>query len=169
MPSIDKPFFFHAEYRAAFLASMAGRLKDVISDEAGNMLKEKGLSTPATDVSFILYLSEHNNATIADIAKAQGFSHQRVASRIAQLEKRALLVRQIDEQDQRCKVVTLTEKGRQEASELAVIYHNAAKAIEQVFDEIGDDLMDKLQVAISAFSRESLPARIARIQNATPN
>jgi len=163
MASIDKPFFFNAPYRAAFLASMAGRLKDIISEEGSKMLKNKGLTTPATDVSFVLYLSQYRGATIADIAHAQGFSHQRVASRIQHLEKLDLVVRKAIPQDQRCKAVFLTEQGEREALELEAVYHSAAQALEALFEELGDDLMEKLQQAISALSHTPLSQRVAAI------
>lgn len=163
MASIDKPFFFTSPYRAAFLASMAGRLKDVISDEGSKLLSERQLRTPATDVSFMLYLSQHDGVSIADIAYAQGFSHQRVASRINQLEKLQLVIRQADPQDQRRKAVYLTELGRQESHTLAEVYQNSALALEQLFAEMGEDLMTTLQQAISLLSQEPLSKRIARL------
>lgn len=165
MPSLDTPFFFHSSHRAAFLASMANRLSDLISEEGSKMLKQKGLSTPSTDVSFMLFLSEHNGASIADIANAQGFSHQRVASRISHLEKRELVIRKASETDQRCKAVFLTDKGTQEAIALADVYKNAAKAIEALFLETGDDLMEKLQTAIKALQQKPLTQRIETLNS----
>lgn len=163
MTTLEKPFFYQSEHRAAFLANMAGRLRDLISEEGIKLLESKGLTTPVTDVSFMLYLSENNQASIAEIARAQGFSHQRVASRITFLEKCQLVNRATDKKDLRRKCIRLTKKGRAEAVILEEVYKRAALAFEALFLEIDDDLMDKLHVTLNALTEVSLTERINRL------
>jgi len=159
------PFFYQFEYRAAFLANMAQRLRDHISGEGAELLKENGVITPVTSVSFMLFLSESGPSSSADIAKAMNFSHQRVTSRIAELEKLALVIRVPDAADQRRKLIELTAKGQAEMSALAVVYEEAASAIEDVFTEIGDDLMDKIMITLDALKRKSIQERIIESRN----
>ena len=54
------PFFYSLEYRSAFLANMAGRLRDTISEDCQELLRNKGVVTPVTDVSLVLFLSMHD-------------------------------------------------------------------------------------------------------------
>lgn len=165
MPNLEKPFFYQSPHRAAFLANMAGRLRDLICEEGIKLLEAEGLTTPVTDVSFMLYLGENNGASIAEIARAQGFSHQRVASRITFLEKHHLVSRTSDERDQRRKCIKLTEKGKAEAVLLEKVYRNAALALEVLFVEIEDDLMEKLHTTLNALTQVSLSERIRRLEN----
>ena len=163
MSTLDKPFFYQSPHRAAFLANMAGRIKDVICEEGIVLLEQRGLTTPVTDVSFILFLSQNANVSIADIARAQGFSHQRVASRIAILEKLLLVSRTADERDQRRKCINLTDKGKAEALLLEDVYKSSALALEELFVEIDDDLMEKLYATLNALTRVPLTERIERL------
>ena len=156
-----KPFFYQSKHRAAFLANMAIRLRDSISDDATVMLKESNVKTPVTDISLILYLSKNDKCPITSIAQALNYSHQRVTSRISTLEKLDLVLRLEDQQDQRQKIICLTAHGKSDVSKINKIYKNAAKAIEGVFDEIDNDLMDSLLLAINAFENRTLRQRIS--------
>jgi DNA-binding MarR family transcriptional regulator len=158
--SID-PFFYQSKHRAAFLANMAVRLRDSISDDATIMLKESNVKTPVNDISLILYLSENDKCPITSIAQALSYSHQRVTSRISTLEKLDLVLRLEDQQDQRKKIICLTPSGKSDILKINKIYKNAAKAIEGVFDEIDNDLMDSLLLAINAFENRTLRQRIS--------
>ncbi|MFS1525252.1 MarR family winged helix-turn-helix transcriptional regulator [Microbulbifer sp. 2304DJ12-6] len=164
MPSSSKPFFYASKYRAAFLASMAERLRDLICEDGSKLLKAKGVTAPVTDVSFMLFLSENEPSFTADIARALNFSHQRVASRILVLEKLKLVTCVSDRQDQRRKRVTLTKKGRAEVLAQEEIYKNVALAFEDLFEEIGDDLMDRLQLTLETLKQESLSERVDRLK-----
>jgi len=159
------PFFYQFEYRAAFLASMAQRLRDHISDEGAELLKENGAETPVTSVSFMLFLAEYGPSSSADIATAMNFSHQRVTSRIAELERLGLVVRVPDRSDQRRKLIELTPKGQAEMLVLETVYREAAIAIEEVFLEIDDDLMEKIVTTLNALQRNSIQDRILKLRN----
>ena len=168
MPNLEKPFFYKSPHRAAFLANMAGRIKDLICEEGIKLLEQRGVTTPVTDVSFMLFLSQNADVSIAEIARAQGFSHQRVASRIAILEKLQLVSRTPDARDNRRKCINLTDKGRIEAGLLEEVYKNSALALEELFVEIDDDLMEKLYTTLNALTRESLAERIDRLVPPSP-
>jgi DNA-binding MarR family transcriptional regulator len=156
-----EPFFYQSKHRAAFLANMANRLRDSISDDATIMLQESNVKTPVTDISLILYLSKNDKCPITSIAQGLNYSHQRVTSRISTLEKLDLVLRLDDQRDQRKKIICLTASGKSDILKINKIYKNAAKAIEGVFDEIDNDLMDSLLLAINAFEKRTLRQRIS--------
>lgn len=161
MTNSVKPFFYQSKYRAAFLANMATRLRDTISDDASVMLKNNAVITPVTDISLMLYLSENDNTSITSIAQALDYSHQRVTSRISTLEKLQLVLRLEDKNDQRQKSICLTEIGKKDLSEIDKVYKNAAIAIEGIFDEIDSDLMDSILLALNALDNRTLRQRIS--------
>lgn len=156
----SEPFFYQLEYRSAFLANMAGRLREVISDDCQGLLKEKQVLTPVTDVSLILFISQHDMSSIAEIARALDYSHQRTASRINSLEKLGLISRHDDFEDTRCKRFCLTEIGKKDFNKLEEVYRSAALALDGVFEELDDDLMETLLTAVNSLKRIPLSARI---------
>jgi DNA-binding MarR family transcriptional regulator len=158
---MERPFFYDLEYSAAFVANMASRLQDKISGDAQKVFKYEGLIIPVTDVSLMQYLNLYGEASIAEIANALGYSHQRVAIRIQSLEKLKLLERKIDPQDQRRKQVSMTPKAKQEMTIIEKIFNNTSTNIKAMFQEIESDLMEKLYEALCYL--EQNPAVRAKI------
>jgi DNA-binding MarR family transcriptional regulator len=162
---MSKPFYYQYEYRSAFLASMAGRLRDQICVEADEIFKSNNMATPVNDVSYMLYLKENGSTSIAELARAQDYSHQRVALRINLLKKLKLVTRIIDPKDQRRKLIKLTAKGQKEMAFLQKMYTETSMAIEHLFKEIDVDLMDKISDALDALKKRSLPDRLREIES----
>lgn len=154
------PFFYSFEYRSAFLANMAGRLRDTISEDCQILLREKSVVTPITDVSLVLYLSMHDMSSIAEIARALNYSHQRTASRINALEKLAILSRHDDMEDTRCKRFCLTELGKKDLEVLESVYRSASAAMDELFKELDNDLMETMLSAVTSLERIPLSERI---------
>lgn len=154
------PYFYGLKYRSAFLANMAGRLRDIISEDCAQLLQERGVVTPVTDVSLILYVAENQMPSIAEIARALDFSHQRTASRVNNLEKLDLIIRHDDPQDTRCKRFCLSSVGEADFKKLQSVYTSASNAIDQLLQERGIDLMDELLAVSSALKKYPLSDRI---------
>lgn len=154
------PFFYNSPFKAAFLANMAGRLRDQICEDAQSQFDQLQLTTPVSDVSLVLFVKQQNTASIAEIAEALNYSHQRVAARISALIKLKLLTREVDEEDQRRKVIALTELGQRDVIQIEQFHQKAATAFEQLFAEIDCELMEKLLAAIEGLNRSSLSNRL---------
>ena len=166
---MSKPFYYQYEYRAAFLANMAGRLREQICVEADEIFKSNSMATPANDVSYMLYLKQNGSSSIAELARAQDYSHQRVALRIDLLEKLKLVTRVTDDKDQRRKLIKLTTKGKNEMVFVEKMYTETSMAIEHLFKEIDVDLMDKISDVLDALKKRSLSDRLREIESCQPN
>lgn len=166
---MSRPFYFQFDYRAAFLASMAGRLRDQICVEADEVFKANNMATPVNDVSYMLYLEQNGSSSIAELARAQDYSHQRVALRIDLLEKLRLVTRIADDKDQRRKLIKLTAKGKKEMAFVQKMYTETSMAIEHLFKEIDVDLMDKISDALDALKKRSLLDRLREIETGQTN
>ena len=153
---MNKPFFYDYDFRSAFLASMANKLREQISNEAQEIFKRNKLVTPVTDVSLMLFVNFNGPSSIADIARALDFSHQRVALRINALENLKLLSRKIDKNDQRRKLIAMTTLAKKEMIFVEKMYTQTANKIDAMFEHIGVNLMDKIQEAIELLEREPL-------------
>lgn len=154
------PFFFNLDTKAAFLANMAGRLKDTINEDCAVLLKERGISTPISDVSLLLFIGNNPDSSIADAARALDYSHQRTSARVMMLEKLQLIEKHKLPGDSRCSGFTLTPLGRQDLNKLQEVYTLASDALTQLMKDIDCDLMAKLLEASESLKRFPLSQRI---------
>jgi len=154
--TMNKPFFYNYDFRSAFLAGVANRLRDQISNEAQGIFKRNKLITPVTDVSLMLFLNFNGPSSITDIARALDFSHQRVALRIGALENLKLLSRKVDKNDQRRKLITMTTLAKKEMLFIEKMYIQTSKKIDAMFEHLEINLMDKIQEAIEYLEKEPL-------------
>lgn len=161
------PFYFESPYKQAFLANMAARLRDVINDDCSVMLNNKGVITPVTDVSLIMFIAENNLPSIAEIAKALDYSHQRTAARISALENLDLIARFTDENDYRCKRFSLTQAGKEDFQKLQDVYQSAATVFGQILEEQGVDVMTIMMNIVTSLKRFPVSARILEIDSST--
>jgi len=156
----NPPFFYDSPHKAAFLANMAGRLKDQICDYSQQQFDRLQLVIPVGDVSLVMFVKQTKSASIAEIAEALNYSHQRVAARINALIELKCLTRTVDKRDQRRKVISLTRSGIQQATKIEKYHQKAAKVFEQLFKSIDCDLMAKLLAAVDSLERLDLMAQL---------
>lgn len=152
-------FAYDPALRPAFLGHMADRLDTIISKQSKQMLKDAGAQTPAHSVSVILYLLKNGEASVAEMARRDGQSHQLITSRIGPLERLGLLTTEKDSNDERRKLCRLTEQGRADAKIVRSITRQIARSLKALIDEIGFDLLDALERAEKSLSRLPLQDR----------
>jgi len=165
---VNKPFYFATGYRSAFLASMAERLKEEICLQAEEIFSANRVTTPVNDVSFMVFLAQQGASSIAAIARAQNYSHQRVTQRINSLEKLGLVERVADPHDMRCKLISLTTRGEEEMPFLEQMYGQTAIATDDLFDEIQVDLVAKIGELLDALRKKPLVDRLQELPANTP-
>ncbi|MDT0583379.1 MarR family winged helix-turn-helix transcriptional regulator [Brumicola blandensis] len=162
---MKKPFFYELDYSAAFFANMTSRLSKMINDEFSEVLKDSSIVTPITDVSLVMFLAQSKGASIAEIAKALSYSHQRTASRVSALEKLSLIYRHTDLNDGRCQRFTLTKLGVDDVAELTRITKDVASVINEISKEQSVQIMEVLFGFCQAIENEPISARIKKLPN----
>ena len=155
------------ELRPAFLAHIANRLDALICLQTEAMLAAAGAATPARSVSAIVYLNRCGQASLADIAAADGQSHQLVSSRVAALEDLGLLVRVIDRHDRRRKLLKLTAKGKADAAVVERVCGDIARALNDLQQELSLDLFAAIETAEKSLTRITISERAAGAARAT--
>lgn len=158
------PFYFDSKYKSAFLANVATRLRDVINDDCAVLLKQRGVITPITDVSTIMFIADQDLPSIAEIAKALDYSHQRTAARITALEKLGLIARFADENDSRCQRFSLTPLGKADFKKVHEVYVSASKVFDEIIEEQGVDVMKIMMNITQSLKRYPVSERIADIR-----
>jgi DNA-binding MarR family transcriptional regulator len=108
----------------------------------------------------MMHLLRQGPASIADIARREGQSHQLVSSRIAPLEKAGLLKTKPDPKDERRKILEFTVKGAADARKLEKVSEKIAAVFRGLNEELGVDLMAMLEDAEQSLLRNPVAMRI---------
>jgi DNA-binding MarR family transcriptional regulator len=162
--AVDPPAFtlsfLDPATRPAFLALLADRLAQQITDDSARHLARLGFRTPAICVSALMYLHRHGPSSLTDLAQAYGQQHQLVTLRIATLEEQGLAIRQPDPKDSRRRLILLTADGQDEAERLSLHLARMTRALDGLAAQLGADLPALLQSAIDHLHRDPLSRRI---------
>ena len=159
------PFYFASKHKSAFLANMAARLRDIINDDCSVLLKEREITTPITDISLMMFISESKNPSIAEIANALDYSHQRTSARVLTIEKLGLIRRVVDKKDSRCQRVALTEAGKTDFKKLQKVLEAASEVMDKVIAEEGVDIMQSIQNIVSTIKRHPISEQISEFDS----
>ena len=126
------------------------------------MLHDAGALTPVLSVSIITFLTLHGPSTAANIARIDGQSHQLVKSRLKPLIALNLVQVEPDPTDDRRRILSLTETGKEDANRVLSVCEQVSTAIEHLQDELGVDLTDAIMRAESSLSRTPLHERTSK-------
>jgi DNA-binding MarR family transcriptional regulator len=166
--AMHPPLDFLGDLRPGFVAHLAERLVDAICTETQRFADAAGIVAPVKTHSALLYLLICGPASLVEIARSDGQSHQLAASRLAPLEALGLIERSTDPNDLRRKPYKLTEAGHEEAAKVRSAIAAHAQAQRELARETGLDLMAVLDRALALQTTHQLSARIARHHAALP-
>jgi DNA-binding MarR family transcriptional regulator len=160
------PLSYLEELRPAFVAHLASRLSDAICSETQAYADRLGIRAPARTHSAILFLHKRGPATLSEIARIDGQSHQLLASRLTPLEELGLIERFDDPTDGRRKPYRLTRTGRADARRVEAAALREAEAMRRLFAEMDRDLIAVLEAAIELLRVKPLGKRLLEVASA---
>ncbi|MFV3131690.1 MarR family winged helix-turn-helix transcriptional regulator [Niveispirillum sp. KHB5.9] len=160
--------FLDPDTRPAFVALLADRLAQQVTEDSAQHLARLGFRTPAICVSAVMYLHRHGPSSLTELAQAYGQQHQLVTLRIAALEEQGLAIRQPDPKDSRRRLILLTPDGQAEAERLSTHLALMTRALDGLAAQLGADLPALLQSAIDHLYRDPLSRRIDALNAETP-
>ena len=158
------PLSYLDELRPAFVAHLADRLNGMIWSETQIYADRMGVTAPLKTHSALLFLLRKGPASLAEIARMDGQSHQLLTSRIDPLERLGFVERFADPEDARRMPYRLTKAGREEAKRIEAAITVKAEAMRQLFAETGHDLIAILEDAIERLRIKPLGRRLVEIQ-----
>lgn len=135
----------------------------MINDDFTEVLNAASIVTPVTDVSLIIFLGQAKKPSIAEVAEALSYSHQRTASRISALEKLNLIQRHADESDARCQRLTLTTLGFEDFNKLERVTADVAHVISDISHEKNIQLMNTLLELCQSIDNKPISGRLEKI------
>jgi DNA-binding MarR family transcriptional regulator len=149
--------------RDAFVANLLGRLVDLIVDQGEDLLKDAGLTFPSRAVSCVLLIGERGKISASDIAQELKQPHQLVTQRIELLIELSIVKRVDDPRDGRRKILTLTDKGRQQFKRLQTLLAESDRAFKDLFAEIECDLHAAAKRAMAALVTRPVLDRVRAV------
>ncbi|WP_052215816.1 MarR family winged helix-turn-helix transcriptional regulator [Sphingomonas sp. ERG5] len=155
---------FLGDLRPAFVAHLAERLTETLCASTQALADAAGLQAPIQAHSALLFLLERGPASLAEMARTDGQSHQLLSSRLKPLEKLELVERFADPHDARRRPYQLTRSGEAEARTIQAAIGAHARAMEDLFAETGVNLVTVLDDALEALRVRTLRDRIGSPQ-----
>jgi len=125
-----------------------------------------GIRAPLKTHSAILFLLRQGPASLSEIARRDGQSHQLLASRMEPLERMGLIERCEDPKDARRSPNRLTKAGREEARRVEAAVAVKAEAMRRLFVEMDHDLIAVLEAAIEHLRVRPLAKRLQEVASA---
>jgi DNA-binding MarR family transcriptional regulator len=154
---------FLGDLRPAFVAHLAERLTDALCASTQHLAEGAGLKSPSRAHSVLLFLLLRGPASLTEMARTDGQSHQLLAARLDPLEKLGLIERFVDQHDARRRPYQLTRSGRKEALVVRANIEAHARAMEGLSVEIGVDLVTVLDDALEALRKKPMEERIVAL------
>ena len=97
------------QYNGAYII---GQINKLTNRKINELLKERNVTEFNAAQGIILYvLEDQKKMTIKDICQATGLAKTSLTSMLDRMEKQGLIVKEDDEEDQRCTLVSLSEKS----------------------------------------------------------
>ena len=160
---MQRALVFLGDLRPAFVAHLAERLTDALCESTQLLADAAGLRAPIRTHSVLLYLLAQGPASLTEMARTDGQSHQLLSSRLKPLEKLKLIERFVDPNVARRHPYKLTRSGRAEALTVRLAIGAHARAMKDLFAETGVDLVAVLDDALEALRIKTLRVRIEEL------
>ncbi|MBL8537922.1 MAG: hypothetical protein JNM59_11015 [Hyphomonadaceae bacterium] len=157
---------FADELGVGYMNLVVRRVGQLIASTGDGYMRECGITVPATSTAILSYIQLHDAAPLAQIAYSLGYTHQAVAKVVDMFEANGLVHVKVSDEDMRMRLVSLTRKGQREADLVKAAAERAARALTEVFDEIGVDLFQALRDFERALERRPLAGRLREKEQA---
>ena len=148
----------------ALLGKRAEDLSNLIEQQTQPIFESLGIIVPIKSCSTLLTLLELEQASLVDIAKQLGQSHQLVKQKLPKLIKLGLIQQHSDKEDKRRTLYSLTSKGVEQSQKIKEYLKQSAALVDSISKEIGVDIFEAIDKAINAMQGESLLERLEGIE-----
>ncbi|MXO55276.1 MarR family transcriptional regulator [Altererythrobacter gangjinensis] len=149
-------------FNKAYLGKRLQDLMDLTHVQMQLVYEARGLDIPVEGSSTLQALGPNKALSLSDLARNLAQPHQLVAQRLNKLLKRGLIEKTPDLFDKRRSEYSLTPAGLEQWELLDQIMVDAGEANQDLFDEIGVDLIAALENATTTLKACGLHERILR-------
>lgn len=142
------------------LASRLRRVLDEIQRQGKKVYSELGIGFEIRWFSVFHFLANNPESSITDIAHSLNLQHPSVIQAVNEMIEHELLQSKSASKDRRCRLASLTPKGRKLFKKLQPIWKAFEDAGREINAELDNDLIGAITKFESALARQSLCDRI---------
>lgn len=143
----------------ALLGKRAEDLSNLIEQQTQPIFDSLGIIVPIKSCSTLLTLLKLEQASLVDIAKQLGQSHQLVKQKLPKLIKLGLIKQNSDKEDKRRTLYSFTSKGKQQTHKIKEYLEQSTVLVDSISEEIGVDIFETIDKAIESMKNKSLWVR----------
>lgn len=144
----------------ALLGKRAEDLSNLIEQQTQPIFESLGIIVPIKSCSTLLTLLELEQASLVDIAKKLGQSHQLVKQKLPKLIKLGLIQQNSDKEDKRRTLYSLTNEGKQQSHKIKEYLNQSEALVDSISEEIGVDIFSTIDKAIRVMKDKNLWERL---------
>lgn len=154
---------FIESHGSAFLAHRLRRSSDRVVDQISGILLQLGLDVPPRGASMLLLIDEQQQIGVVEISRRLRLSHPLIVRMAREFQERGLIEINADPSDGRRRVLSPTDKARQEAAALRAFNANLNAMFDDVFADIGVSLISILDRFDAQLDALPIPVRLANL------
>ena len=147
-------------YKRSFTPKLAWDFASVMEKQAAPVYGKLGLEIPVITSSTLCLIAEQKQASLLEVARALGITHQLAAQRVKTLLQLDIIFADKDKSDKRRTNYALTAKGQKQNTLLGQYLRQAEQAFLELNEELNIDLMLLLEKVNTCFAKRSLGQRI---------
>ncbi len=142
------------------LASRLKRLSDRLKAEATTLYHHQGVDFNDSWFLVGFLLSRQDNMNVTEMAQTLGISNSAVSQIVCEMERHNLLTIETDEHDKRCRLLSLSEDGREVVDRLLPVWEAVGDCTEELIESTGQDLLKAIADMEKELENRSLFARV---------
>jgi DNA-binding MarR family transcriptional regulator len=151
------------------LGSRFRRIGERLQADTQAIIEEYGVTIQAGQYPFLAAIDRSGPLTIGELAEAVGISQPGVTRTLGQLTEAGLVEARASEDDQRRKLVSLTDKGRALVEQSKRdIWPRIEAAVRDLCGELSAPLLEQLATIEDGLAATPLARRIKQDQEKTP-
>lgn len=127
--------------------------------DARNLYQELGIDIEPNWYLLFMLLEKHGQMSVTEMANAIGWAHPSVVKQVKHLLQLGLLEGEGDPADQRVRLLRLSALGRARSKEAMPVWEASRRALEELIQECGIDLMSGLDALDAALARRTYGER----------
>ncbi len=148
------------------LGSRLKRLSDQMMTAGQEIYREAGVDFEPRWFPLFRLLADHGPQTVGEAAEALGLTHAAISQTARMMTKEKLITSKKDPRDERRRVLSLTDAGRDTLPRLRPLWSDIERAIREIVEFGGVDILAAIDGIEQAMARETFQERCARIRRA---
>ena len=146
------------------LGSRLKRLSDLLFKQADQLYKNRGISLPSRAFPILQLLAANGSTSVTVLAEQLGQTHPAISQMSKKLEANGWLYFDLDDNDERKRLLSLTPKGYELVDKLNPLWGNLRQAIDNILRVSSHGLLANIELLERELDKASLLERVEKLE-----